>query len=80
MTKEPGPTSQQQRGNRWEFLWWGFGKGADREPGFEPSARLLRRWRLGPIEIRVYQEPRSPSNEPMHGEDKEPPQRRLPGP
>lgn len=43
---------------RWEFIWWGFGKNARRQQGFEADAPVHRSWRLGPFEIRIYLEAR----------------------
>ncbi len=66
---------------KWEFIWWGFGKRARAQRGFEVTAPIARRWRLGPVEIRIYEDVRKrPHHDGYSDGPEENPIRRLPGP
>jgi len=77
--KTPYRPADDAAERRWEFIWWGFGKNARRQRGFEADAPVSRCWRFGPFEIRIYVEARKQKE--GFEDDKPPPTiRRLPGP
>ncbi len=63
---------------RWEFIWWGFGKRARRQRGFQANAPVHKSWRLGPCEIRIYLEAPKPRGD--FDDARERPIRRIDGP
>ena len=64
---------------RWEFIWWGFGKKARLQRGFEANAPVHRTFRFGPLEIRLYLERKRPSDEEA-GRGSRRPVRQIRGP
>lgn len=56
MPRSPYRPANDLTEQRWEFIWWGFGKSARRQRGFEANAPVHRSWRFGPFEIRIYLE------------------------
>lgn len=78
MPKSPYRPADAVQEQRWEFIFWGFGKRARRQRGFEADAPVLRCWRLGPFEIRIYEEARKRDDGFESTDDR--PIRRLPGP
>jgi hypothetical protein len=53
---------------RWELLWWGFGSKPEDEVLFAPDASPVHRWRVGPLEIRMYRDDaRRHGDQKMHG-------------
>lgn len=62
---------------RWEFIYWGFGKRARTQRAFQPDAPVRRSWRLGPFEIRIYADARRPQGD---YEDEGRPIRQISGP
>ncbi|MDG2306702.1 MAG: hypothetical protein P8R42_19030 [Candidatus Binatia bacterium] len=76
MPRSPYRPADAVSEQRWEFIWWGFGKAARRQRGFEADAPVHKSWRLGPAEIRIYLEARKPKAY----EESDRPARRLRGP
>ncbi len=79
MPPNPYRPANELSEQRWEFIWWGFGKRKRRQPGFEADAPVHRSWRFGPVEIRIYLEARK---QPGHHADgpSDRPMRRIDGP
>ena len=78
MPPSPYRPANELSEQRWEFIYWGFGKNARRQRGFQATAPVQRSWRLGPFEIRIYAEAPKPQND--HVDQGPPPIRRIRGP
>ena len=79
MPQSPYRPADDATEQRWEFIWWGFGKKARREREMSVDGPVHRRWRLGPCEIRIYLEARKPQHR-YPGGPGERPLRQIRGP